>query len=47
VELLTQARDDAAEILRDDPQLATSKHQAIRSAVLANYGASLHLIEAG
>ncbi|MGH7179124.1 MAG: ATP-dependent DNA helicase RecG, partial [Tepidisphaeraceae bacterium] len=44
-ELLTQARDDAASILRGDADLSTSQNAPLRREVLRRYGRALNLID--
>ncbi len=45
LELLTQARDDAAAILRGDADLSTSQHTTLRRELLRRYGRALNLID--
>jgi ATP-dependent DNA helicase RecG len=47
LDVLAQARDDAAGILRDDQRLSQPRHVNLRKAVFVAYGESLHLIDAG
>ncbi len=44
-DLLEQARDDAATILRRDSSLALASHAHLRSAVLRTYGEALNLVD--
>jgi ATP-dependent DNA helicase RecG len=43
--LLSQARDDAAAILRDDPGLSSPQHGPLRREVLRRYGGALNLVD--
>ncbi len=43
LDLLEQARDDAADLLRQDPRLERAEHTALRRAVLRDYADSLRL----
>jgi len=43
--LLSQARDDAAAILRDDPGLSNPQHGPLRREVLRRYGGALNLVD--
>ena len=45
LDLLQAARDDAAEIVRDDPYLKASKHRPLRAALWARFGEALALID--
>jgi ATP-dependent DNA helicase RecG len=45
LELLLQARDDAAEILRGDPRLARPPHRALRAALIQRFGNKLRLVD--
>jgi ATP-dependent DNA helicase RecG len=45
LDLLQQARDDAAAILREDSRLARPVHVALRHALIAGYGDALGLID--
>jgi ATP-dependent DNA helicase RecG len=45
LELLLQARDDAAEILRGDPELADPPHRALRAALAQRFGNKLRLVD--
>ncbi|RME41034.1 MAG: DEAD/DEAH box helicase [Planctomycetota bacterium] len=45
VDLLEQARDDAADMVRTDPQLGRPEHAALRDALRRQYGDSLDLID--
>ena len=47
VELLGQARDDAAWLLREDEALRKKPHAGIRDAVLQKYGAAMNLVDMG
>jgi ATP-dependent DNA helicase RecG len=44
-DLLTAARDDAAALLRDDPDLARPEHRQLRQAMLRRYAAVLPLAD--
>ncbi len=44
-ELLSQARDDAASVLRNDPDLSIPQHAALRREVLRRYGQALFLTD--
>jgi ATP-dependent DNA helicase RecG len=44
-DLLEQARDDAALLLRTDEKLARSDHAALRSALLQRYGDTFQLVD--
>ena len=44
-DLLSQARDDAAAILRDDPGLSNPPHGPLRREVLRRYGGALNLVD--
>jgi ATP-dependent DNA helicase RecG len=45
LDLLLQARDDAAEILRGDPTLADPGHRALRTALVQRFGNKLRLVD--
>jgi ATP-dependent DNA helicase RecG len=45
LELLTQARDDAASILRGDSDLSAPQHTLLRREILRRYGQALNLID--
>jgi ATP-dependent DNA helicase RecG len=45
LDLLQQARDDAATILRQDEQLSAPQHAALRDALARHYGQTLSLID--
>ena len=45
LELLEQARDDAAAVLRDDPNLARAEHTALKAALTRKYGDVLGLVD--
>jgi len=45
IDLLEWARDDAAAILRSDPNLRARRHTALRQAVLARYGATMGFMD--
>lgn len=47
MELLTVARDDATQLLADDPELARPVHRALRAAVIAKFGDSIELAQVG
>ena len=47
MELLQQAREDALELLRDDPRLTAPVHQHLRRAVVGQLGESLALAQIG
>lgn len=44
-ELIEMARDDACDLLRDDPRLIDPKNQHLRSLLANRYGATLRLIQ--
>ena len=45
LELLTQARDDASEILSADRRLTAPKHSALRRALAQRYADRISLID--
>ncbi len=45
LQLLAEARDDAAELLREDERLVSSAHVALRAELLRRYGPTLRLID--
>lgn len=45
VDLLQQARDDAAEIVRTDQRLEAARHRPLREAVIAQFGEALALAD--
>ena len=45
LELLVQARDDAASILRGDADLSDPRHTSLRSELMRRYGRALNLID--
>jgi ATP-dependent DNA helicase RecG len=45
LDLLQWARDDAAEIIRDDPVLKDAEHRPLREALWARFGQALALID--
>ncbi len=45
LELLEAARDDAAQIVRQDPNLQEARHHALRAAVIARFGDTLALAD--
>ncbi len=45
LDLLEQARDDAARLLSSDTNLAQRRHAALRAALMARYGSYLDLID--
>jgi len=45
LDLLLQARDDAAEILRGDPRLTEPRHAALRAALVQRFGRKLSLVD--
>ncbi|MEM8874881.1 MAG: DNA helicase RecG, partial [Planctomycetota bacterium] len=47
LELLKVARDDAAALLEDDPNLEKPDHAALRNALLRTYGETLDLAQVG
>jgi len=47
IELLLAARDDAIEIVSDDPQLMQAEHQPLRAQLLRHHGESLELARVG
>ncbi|MEM6315353.1 MAG: ATP-dependent DNA helicase RecG, partial [Planctomycetota bacterium] len=47
LELLKLAKDDAAALLADDPNLEKSEHAALRGALLKTYGETLDLAQVG
>ncbi len=44
-ELIQQAKEDAAKILKDDPQLADPQHRRLRAALVAAYGETIRFIQ--
>ena len=46
-ELLEQARDDAADLIRQDPHLRQREHQTLHTALLRQYGPMLKLASIG
>ena len=46
-DLLEQARDDAAAILRDDDRLADTRHAALKRELIRRYGDTMTLIDVG
>jgi len=47
VELLMLAREDAGELLREDPNLSEGKHRALRDALRAQYAGARSFFKAG
>ena len=47
LEMLHQAREDALAILADDPKLSKREHQALRNALIEQFGDSLPLAQVG
>ncbi len=47
MELLRMARRDAAELVREDPDLTGESHRALRAILLQQYGQTLGLIDVG
>jgi ATP-dependent DNA helicase RecG len=47
MELLQQAKDDALEILRDDPQLKAPAHRHLRDALRSQIGDAFGLAQIG
>ncbi len=45
--LLTQAREDALELLADDPKLAKSEHRALRESLRKEFAGTLELAQIG
>jgi len=45
--MLQIARDDALEILKDDPALSSSENRALRDALKAEFGETLRLAQVG
>jgi len=45
-ELILQARQDAEQLLKDDPLLTTPLNARLRAALLAVYGQTLRIIQA-
>jgi ATP-dependent DNA helicase RecG len=46
-DILTEARQDAFEIVAADPGLRRAEHAALRKLVLERYGKTLDLVEIG
>ncbi len=44
-ELIQQSREDAAQILKDDPRLADPRHRPLRATLVAQYGQTLRFIQ--
>jgi ATP-dependent DNA helicase RecG len=47
LELLKLAKDDAAELLADDPNLLKPHHEALRAALIRQFGDALELAQVG
>jgi ATP-dependent DNA helicase RecG len=47
LELLHVAKDDALELLADDPKLSSRQHAALREALAVQFGETLRLAQVG